>query len=77
MEYEEEEVVELDLTPFNVLHVVLGDAVLATKCLDALEEGGRAFEPGNNQVPAIVFLTNRCIFEVIDVWDQWDAEEVM
>jgi hypothetical protein len=75
MDYEEE--MELDLTPLNVLHVLLGDPVLATKCLTALEEGAKAFEPGVNQVPAIVFLTHACRFEVIDLWDERDAEEVM
>jgi hypothetical protein len=75
MDYEEE--MELDLTPLNVLHVLLGDPVLATKCLTALEEGAKAYQPSTNQVPAIVFLTNRCMFEVIDLWDERDAEEVM
>jgi len=66
-----------DIEPVNVLHVCLGNRSLAVKCLEALEHCAKAYDIGNNQVPAIVFLPTRCVFKAIDLWDKADAEEVM
>ena len=63
------------LSPFEILMVVLGDAELAIKCLEALGAYAGMFKIGNNQASAMIFLEDEVVFGAVDLWN--GDEEVM